>query len=220
MSQSEYIVDPKRWYDILLDDKLDLSNCIFLNENMVQVTYKHKDVYVVDSTSTNIFIATFTTSNARLRLYDMLDRLGEDIVYYDTDSVVYIDSGNNKVPTGSMLGDWSSELAEGDYITDWLSTGPKSYYFKTFKGVEVTKIKGFTMNYENSREPNNFSLKTIIDDTSSQIKLVYDQIARDTSTKEIITRKRASKTFKKDYKKRRLINKYDENVLDTVPWGY
>ncbi|KAG5863637.1 hypothetical protein JTB14_018347 [Gonioctena quinquepunctata] len=39
LSQTEFIVDPKRWYEILLDDKLYISNCLLVNENKIQVTY-------------------------------------------------------------------------------------------------------------------------------------------------------------------------------------
>lgn len=57
---------------------------------MVQISYKYKDVYVDNSTSTNIHITTFITTHTRLRLYDMLDKLGTSVIYYDTDSIVYI----------------------------------------------------------------------------------------------------------------------------------
>ncbi|CAH1103834.1 unnamed protein product [Psylliodes chrysocephalus] len=220
MSETEYVTDVKSWYNILLDDKIEISNCIFLNDDMVQVTYKYKEVFVEDSTSTNIFIATFTTSNARLRLYEMLDKLGENIVYYDTDSIIYIDDGLNTVKTGEMLGEWSDELGEDDHIVDFLSTGPKSYYYKTLKGIEVTKIKGFTLNYENSEMLNNKGMLEAINNPSTEIKLVYDQITRNTCTKDILTRKRVSKTFRMDYKKRRTLDPDVDDVLNTVPWGY
>lgn len=61
---------------------------------MVQVSYKYKTVYVENSKSTNIHIAAFTTAHARLRLYNMLDKLGKAVVYYDIDSIVYIVNGN------------------------------------------------------------------------------------------------------------------------------
>jgi hypothetical protein len=55
-------------------------------------------------------LAAFKTSNARMRLYDMLDKLGKSIVYCDTDSTVYIDNGQNTFKTGCMLGEWTDEL--------------------------------------------------------------------------------------------------------------
>jgi hypothetical protein len=62
---------------------------------MVQVTYKYKSQYIQDTFSTNVYIAAFTPSNARLRLYDMLDKLGQSVACCDTDSIVYIDNGKN-----------------------------------------------------------------------------------------------------------------------------
>jgi len=49
MTQIEYVMDAKRWYQILLDDRLKISNTIFINENMIQVT----------STQTNILRTVF-----------------------------------------------------------------------------------------------------------------------------------------------------------------
>jgi len=70
---TEYVSDVKRWYQLLLDGRLEISNTIFINVNMVQVTYKHKKQFVQDTFATNVHIATFTISIALLRLYDMLD---------------------------------------------------------------------------------------------------------------------------------------------------
>jgi hypothetical protein len=53
---------------------------------MVQVTYKYKDQYVQDCLY--VYIAVFISSNARLRLYDMLDRLDKAVVYYDNNIIV------------------------------------------------------------------------------------------------------------------------------------
>ncbi|XP_072400522.1 uncharacterized protein [Diabrotica undecimpunctata] len=219
MKQTEYVVDIKRWYEVLMNDKINLTNVTFINDNIAQVSYDFKDVFVEDPTSTNIFVALFTTSNARLRLYEMIDRLGEAVAYFDTDSIVYIDDGLNTVETGEMLGDWSDELPGDDYIVEWLSTGPKSYFYKTAKGKEVTKIKGFTLNYENSLVLNASAMNDIIHDPTKEIKLTYDQIGRDTETKDIVTRKRVSKTFKMAYKKRKIIQS-DDSLIDTAPLGF
>jgi hypothetical protein len=163
MTQTEYITDVKQWYQILLDDRLEISNTIFINDNMVQVTYKYKNQYVQDTFSTNVYVAAFATSNARLRLYDMLDKLGQSVAYYYTDSIGYIDNGENSVKTGCMLGQWTDELGKDNYIKEWFSTGPKSYGYLTNTGKGVVKIKGFTLNYENSKHLNIESMKRIIE---------------------------------------------------------
>jgi hypothetical protein len=46
----------------------------------------------------------------------MLDKLGQSVAYYDTDSIVYIDNGENSVKTGCMLGEWTDELGKDNYI--------------------------------------------------------------------------------------------------------
>jgi hypothetical protein len=66
---------------------------------MLQIDYKYKGCYVENYFNTNIFIAAFTTANVRLRLYKMLDILGESLVYYDTDSFVYTGCPKNGVLT-------------------------------------------------------------------------------------------------------------------------
>jgi len=118
MTQTEYVSDTKLWYQILLDDRLEISNTIFINDNIVQVTYKYKNQYVQDTFSTNVYIAVFTTCNARLRFYDMLDKLGQSVAYYDTDSIVYIDNRENSIKTGCMLGEWTDKLGKDNYIKE------------------------------------------------------------------------------------------------------
>jgi len=124
----------------LLDDTLEISNIVFINENMVQVTFRYKNHYVEDTFSTNVYIAAFTISNARLRLYDTLDKLGQSVTYYDTDSIVYIDNGEISFKTRCMLGEWTDELRKDNYSKEWFSTGPKRYGYLTNIGQEVVKI--------------------------------------------------------------------------------
>lgn len=51
------------------------------------------------ASKTNIFIAAFTTCHARLTLYESLDLLQEQVLYYDTDSVIYLwEPGRPSVP--------------------------------------------------------------------------------------------------------------------------
>ena len=54
LTQTEYVIDVKRWYQLLLDDRFEISNTIFVNEEVVQVIYHYKDQYVQDNFSTNV----------------------------------------------------------------------------------------------------------------------------------------------------------------------
>ena len=72
MSQTKYIMEVSESYEILLDDKLDNINFQSINDNMVHMTYNFKDKFVDNSKDTNVYIACFTTSHARLMLYNKL----------------------------------------------------------------------------------------------------------------------------------------------------
>ena len=60
-----------------------------LNEEMVQIEYEYRDEFTPENMQSNIILATFTTTHARLRLFDVLHKLGESVLYFDTDSIIY-----------------------------------------------------------------------------------------------------------------------------------
>ncbi len=215
MSKTVYVTEPKEFYEILLDDSVDNLAIQFINEDMVQMTYNLKDDFVDNSKDTNIFIACFTTSHARMMLYQVLDKLGDQVLGYDTDSAWYVDRpGGATVETGDCLGDLTDEL-NGDHITAWCGTGPKSYAYTTSKGHSVCKVKGFTLNYENSKYINQSAMGDIVNGKKNRITIVKEQmITRDSRTRELVN-KYNEKNFTLGYDKRCV-----QGDFDTVPYGY
>ena len=65
-------------------------------------------------------------------------------------------------PLGDYLGDLTSEIPADDYITEFVSAGPKSYGFKNSKGKAFLKIKGITLNTANCEKINFDSLKDLV----------------------------------------------------------
>ena len=56
-------------------------------------------------------VACFTTALARLKLYEYLETLNEQVLYYDTDSVIYsYKEGQVKPALGNFLEDFKDEL--------------------------------------------------------------------------------------------------------------
>ena len=99
----------------------------------------------------NVFIAAFTTSLTRLKLYDALDFLGDRVLYYDTDSVIYKTKwGQDKLPLGSYLGEFTDEIG-GDVIVEFCSGGAKNYGYLTKKGKVECKVRGFSLNYDRNK---------------------------------------------------------------------
>ena len=85
---------------------------------------------------------------ARLKLYAELEKLNEQVLYYDTDSVIYsCKEGEVKIFTGIFLEQMTDEL-EGDAITVFGSAGPKSYCYRTRDGKTECKNKGTKSLYE------------------------------------------------------------------------
>lgn len=218
MNKTKYVTEPKEFYDILLDDKVINLNILFINEGMV-MTCNMKDHFVENNSSTNIFIASFTTSHARMMLYDVLDKLGNRVLGYDTDSARYVErlGDENLITTGDSLGDITDEL-DGEYITDWVGTGPKSYSYKTSDSNVVCKVKGFTLNHENSQLINFDSMKKMVKGEIVRITIVKEQmITRDNKTNDLVN-KYQEKDFKLVFDKRRVVKK--SRCVETFPWGY
>ena len=77
-----------------------------LNDDLVEIVFKRKHEYAVEGKVTNIFVGIFTIACARLELYNLLDLLGENVLYVDTDSCVCFQTHgpqtcNRRFPRGS-----------------------------------------------------------------------------------------------------------------------
>ena len=213
-THTEFVTDPSRFYELLLDDRLDDLSIFYLTDDMIQVNYRYKDYFIENRYNVNIFVALYTTANARLRLYEELDRLGTAACYCDTDSIIYLDDGSNSVKTGDLLGDWTDELGKNVHIEKFIATGPKSYYYITNQGKVVTKVKGFTLNHKNAQKINGEILEKMVDREIQQVKIEENRIFRDTTTKQLVN-KNTTKTLSFNFDKRNI----DENY-DTLPFGF
>ena len=147
LPQTAQCTSPDQLYKLLDDDCIEVQNIRFSTEDVLEVVYAYKEDSILPNNRTNVFIAAFTTCWARLKLYSYLQTLGEQVLYYDTDSVIYKwSAGLPKVPTGDYLGDLKDEL-NGDYIVEFLSGGPKNYAYRTAEKEKVEwKVRGFTLN--------------------------------------------------------------------------
>ena len=95
----------------------------------------------------NIYIAIYTTAQARLKLYnELLEPLQERVLYFDTDSCIFLEDDSPDMPEitmGDYLGDLTDELSAGDYIEEYVGLAPKTYAYRTHKGKLCVKMKGF-----------------------------------------------------------------------------
>ena len=221
MTQTKRVTEPKELFNYLDSDQYVVSEALMVNDETVQIQYKNKDEFVEEKDKVNIVIAAFTTAYARLKLYDLLDLLQERVLYYDTDSVIYVhEPGKPDPPLGDYLGDLTDELDVGDYITTFISGGPKNYAYLTNNGKTETKIRGITLNYDATKKINMDVMRHLVDSrvngyNEEKVILVNPhKIIRDKKEMNIVTKK-----MKKDY---RIV--YNKRVITenygTLPYGY
>ena len=147
-TQTQSIQDEDTWQKIVQDESIMVKDVRIFNEDVMEVSTLKYENACASSGKINIFIACFTTALARLKLYAELEKLENQVLYYDTDSVIYsYKEGEVKIPTGVFLGQMTDEL-EGDAITVFGSAGPKSYCYQTAKGKTECKNKGTKSSYK------------------------------------------------------------------------
>ena len=164
---TEFITDPLQFYKRINEADIDMHDLCLINDELVELVYKRKHEYEVENKVTNLFIGIFTTAWARLELYNLLDLIGKNVLYVDTDSCVYVSKpGDPRPALGDFLGDLTNEITPKHgpeaYITQFVCGGPKNYAYKVSDGKTHCKIRGFTLNYKNSLVLNFDSLKEII----------------------------------------------------------
>ena len=116
-----------------------------------------------------IYLASVTTCWARLKLYSILEQVNRNVLYYDTDSMIYLSKpGEYDPPLGDYLGEIINELKTGEYIVEFVSGGPKNYAYKTNRGNETCKVRGFTLHFTNSKLINFESVKAMVLDPSEE----------------------------------------------------
>ena len=221
MTKTEMVTEPKVLFDYLDSEQYEVSDARMVNDETVEVHYKKKDEFIEQNDKVNIVIAAFTTAYARLKLYDLLDLLQERVLYYDTDSVIYVhEPGKPDPPLGDYLGDLTDELDPGDYITTFISGGPKNYAYITNNGKSQTKIRGITLNYAATKQINLDVMRHLVDshvNCHTEEKVTVDmpfKITRDKKEKNIVT-KRMKKDYRIVYNKRVITENYG-----TLPYGY
>jgi len=219
--------DPLEFHEFLYSDAIDVLQVSVRNDEMVEVHYKYQTEDIPVSPNLNIFVAAFTTCWAQLRLYEALEFLGNRVIYYDTDSVVFLENSDdpNEVQPqlGNYLGDFTDECDPDDYIVEFDSGGPKNYGYVTKNGKVECKVRGFRLNSEGKAQLN---YELMRDNVLAEIQNPLDkprehqviksyQIMRNAKEYTLETHPE-SKFYKLVYDKRVI----DRNTFDTLPYGY
>ena len=223
MKQSTFIYEHEidKFFQHLTDPKKDVRDFHIVSDDILQLEYLADSQFLPADFKTNIFIASFTTCWARLKLYDLLVLTGQNALYVDTDSIVFVDINKtitNTLPAGNYLGQLTNEIQpEDSHITHFISSGPKSYAYKTLSGKEICKVRGFSLESASNSKLINFdAMKDIVvNKTKESITLVNTRKISRLSRKRKLYNRIEEKEFQMVNTKRRLLQD-----LRTLPFGY
>ena len=105
-TQLKIIRNAHEWYE-LLDRNEICINHVDLNESengSLFVYYTESEKIHEGRLNTNVILAAFVTSQARIKLYGELSKLNERVLYYDTDSIIYrCKPGEYKPPNRNLF---------------------------------------------------------------------------------------------------------------------
>ena len=231
MKRSEFIDDLGHFFKKVTDHGINLLDFHIMNEKVIMLEFKNSADFDPVNCNTNILIAAFCTCWARLELWSIMNRLGERVLYHDTDSIIF--SGNDTdtyMPEiGDYLGQLTNELCckevgcvgcqEGHWITEFVSCGPKNYSFKLNTGEVVCKVRGFSLNYRNSQIVNFQSMKETLFSWMKQedpkLVTITTEICRHKYGDPMLYTRDVEKKYSVVYNKRRVLDDFT-----TLPYGY
>lgn len=222
-AKTEIVRQPHQLEELLSNPAIDVANIHDVNDDTLVINYEYKDEAADVLSTVNVCIAAYVTTHARLKLYSYLEKLGDRVLYYDTDSIIYISREDEwVVPTGSCLGEMTDELEDyghDSYIVVFASGGPKNYSYVVFSPKYHTyytacKVKGIRLNYNTLKLVNVFSMaQMIVDNDNEPLHITASNIRR-TKHHQIVTREE-TKIYRPKSEKR----KFDE-AFGSTPYGY
>ena len=216
--QYEVVNRSARWRELISDTRYKVHSADFMHKSFLQVFYSMKSDFVESSMSTNLPIASFVTAQARLKLFGEMQRLGERVLYCDTDSIIYVSKENAYEPfLGDFLGEFTNEIdpKESSHIIEFVSAGPKNYAYMLDTGVTHVVIKGFTLCFKASNILK-FELmrKLVLEGSTEKVSVEQLKFTREKNTWDIKTQI-LLKQYRFVYDKRVRLN----DNMTTLPYG-
>jgi hypothetical protein len=115
----------KELYNNFLDDFYEIHDIQFLNESKAQIFNSEKYELHLGGKDSNVVLESFVTCYGRMRLYEELFKIDERVLYFDTDSVIFISKEKHYEPElDDFLVKFTNEI---NFIEKMVRTGPKNH---------------------------------------------------------------------------------------------
>ena len=216
-SQVTYVEDPSEFITMMSNKAIEVQDLTYVNDEHVALKWVLKSDFDEGLSNVNVVLAAYTTAHARLKLYELLEGLKDRVLYFDTDSVVYISrEGLWDPPLGDYLGELKDET-KGVPIVRFVSGGPKNYAYELADGSSVCKIRGFTLNHRTSLNLNFDSMRAMVvtgaRDATVETEDPYRPVCEANGT---MYTKESRKTYRMVYDKRSIA----PDQITTYPYGW
>ncbi len=217
-TQHKFLTSRASLLEMLNNDEYIVNDIIPTeNDDLLQIFYtKMDDMIEYGNLKTNVVIASFVTSYARIKLYKEISKLEDRILYIDTDSMIFISrEGAYEPTTGIYLGELTDEIGNDHFITEFVSCGSKNYAYKLNNGETKCTIKGFSQCLSTIDKINFESMKNMVmNERSEKIIVNQNKFSRNKNTWDVYTND-VEKSYGFCYDKRVLLNDFT-----TIPYGF
>lgn len=158
LARTQIISDISQFADVMENQRLEINSIDYIDEDNIMATTSEKGEFIEEHASSNVVVSLWTTSAARLLLLGALKKVmsvkGAEILYMDTDSVIYKHPKNepDPLPSGRHMGELTDEVPPGLEMVEFVGAGLKNYAI-LYKEIESgkqshdMKIRGFTLNW-------------------------------------------------------------------------
>ncbi|XP_025163928.1 uncharacterized protein LOC112590728 [Harpegnathos saltator] len=181
LSNTEVVKTREHFMSLLTSFEHEIINILPVNDEVLYVSWRLRQEALVPSATTPtlqlqpIRRKLVRVRQVRLKLYAYLEKLDRRVLYYDTDSYIYLNTGdpNEYEPrTGNFLGDMTVKLesyGQGSYIESFVSGGPKFYAYV----VRTPQAFHDTITRDESKSCVPVLLKRRFDDTGHSVPYGY-----------------------------------------------
>lgn len=240
-SETTCVESPMQLYAMATSPAITINDLYLVGEDKIWVNWKYtNDEFQTPARNVSVTTGAFTTTHARIMLFNELIQLGNEILYCDTDSIIYVEKEGSKYKPdlGPCIGQLTDELevfGVGAFIESFTSIGPKSYAFRVKVPnksgyIEVAKCKGFSASGENKNILNFKNFQKMVcgndyteEDSDSDDNITKDEFITTFTPKKIkrakgfrIISEPEKKKFGFTFTKRICVG----NDYDTIPYGY